>query len=138
MGPFQATTKRIESSRICNVQFWDTVLQECAKKGKSQRTSVVCAALYRQKKQLAKEVCAIVFTLSSSHHHIIIMFCFRLFLVLFGCTLASTSIQQLCLYLWILSSMATPCVLQTSSSSLSVKSWRRSRPHTTYTRSSSC
>ena len=44
---------------MCNVlylQFWDTVLQECANKGKSQRTSVVYTALYRQKKELAKEV----------------------------------------------------------------------------------
>ena len=49
-------------------QFWDTVLQECAKKGKSQRTSVIYTALYRQRKQLSKEVVYIIFCFCNCNH----------------------------------------------------------------------
>ena len=68
----------------------------------------------------------------------IIDFLFRLFLVWFGCTLVSTTVQLPYLCSWNPFSMATPWCLQTSFSPLSVKPWRRPRPHTTFTQSSNC
>ena len=46
----------LDSTIISVLQFWDIVLRECARLGRSQRISVIYPVLCRLKKQLSVEV----------------------------------------------------------------------------------